>query len=365
MEYGAPLDVMSSSGLFGSIDYLFVVQFIFSLFAILLSFDAITREKEHGTLRAILSNSLGRAKLATGKLIGGYVTLALPLILSTLLGILILAIAGLNVFDGDFMARTGWILTSSLVFIAVFFLLGLLVSSLVTSTYSALVLSLAFWLGAVMVLPRAASLSAQLWRPVKSRQVTWLEKVSVQNSLELEKGRALQEAKAASADVDKNGNRGEGPNWQKERDAIAAPFEERIAQAIRQIEDDYRRRKSAQQRLGLSVARLSPAGAFASFTTEMADTGTEAEDRFLAEAERYREMLHNEVFSKIVRDVYPNGMVSMGMRGPINLAQLPEFRLPGKSVGGSLQGSDLAILLAWFLVAASLTYGALARYDVR
>lgn len=365
VEYGAPLDVQSSSGLFGSIDYLFVVQFIFSLFAVLLSFDAITREKEHGTLRAILSNSLGRAKLATGKLIGGYVTLAIPLIMSSLLGLLILAVAGLNVFEGDFITRTGWILASSLLFIAVFFLLGLLVSSLVTTTSSALVLSLAFWLAAAMVLPRAASLSAQLWRPVKSRQVTWLEKVAAQNNVELDKGRALQEAEAKAAVVDKNGNRTAGPNWQRERDEIAAPYEERAARTVQIIEDDYRRRKTAQQRLGLSVARLSPAGAFASFATEMAATGTHAEDGFVAEAERYRDMLRKEVFSKIVRDVYPNGTVSMGMRGPINVAQLPEFRLPLESVGGSLQGSDLAILLAWFLATACLTYVALARYDVR
>ena len=365
VEFGAPLDVQASSGLFGSIDYLFVVQFIFSLFAILLSFDAITREKEQGTLRTILSNPIGRAKLASGKLLGGYITLALPLITSFLAGLLILAFAGLNVFDGDFLSRTGWIIASSLLFIAVFFLLGLLVSSLVTSTYSALVLSLAFWLMAVMVLPRAASLAAQLWRPVKSQQVAWLEKVTVQNSIELEKGRALQEAETKSSVVDKEGKRVAGPNWQKERDEIAAPYEERMARAISGIEEDYRRRKENQQRLGRTVARLSPAGAFTSFITEMAGTGTRAQDLFVAEADRYRETLQREVFSKIVRDVYPNGGVSMGMRGPINIANLPEFRLPRENAGSSLQGSDLAILLMWFLVAAGLTYGALARYDVR
>ena len=95
VEYGAPLDVQSSSVLFGSMDYLFVVQFIFSLFAVLLSFDAITREKENGTLRTILANPLGRAALATGKLLGGYLTLAIPLILAFLVGVAVLAVAGI------------------------------------------------------------------------------------------------------------------------------------------------------------------------------------------------------------------------------------------------------------------------------
>ncbi len=364
VEYGAPLDVQSAISLFGGIDYLFVVQFIFSLFAVLLSFDAITREKENGTLRTMLSNPLGRAALATGKLLGGYITLALPLVTAFVFGILILAISGASVFNGDFLARTGCILASSLLFVAVFFLFGLLVSSLVTSTYSALVLSLAVWLIAVLVIPRTASLAAQLWHPVKSRQVTWLEKVSVLNSIELERGRALQQAADTSWVAGKDGNKGPGENWDKQRNEISMPYEERAAEAIRRIEDDYHHRKDQQRRLGFSLARLSPAGAFSSFTTEMADTGVRAEDRFLTAAEHYREMLQKELFSKFYRDVLPQG-VSMGMRGIINVANLPEFRLPKEGVGNSLQAADLAVLLVWFLLAASLTYFALARYDVR
>jgi len=91
----------------------------------------------------------------------------------------------------------------------------------------------------------------------------------------------------------------------------------------------------------------------------------QAADRFVTEADRYRETLQKELFSKIIRDIYPNGGVSMGMRANINMAQLPEFRLPREGVAASLQGSDLAILLIWFLLSASLTYYALARYDVR
>ncbi len=364
VEYGAPVDVQSSMSLFGGVDYLFVVQFIFSLFAVLLSFDSITREKESGTLRTMLSNSLGRAALATGKLFGGYITLAIPLVTAFLLGILILAISGFSVFSGDFLARTGWILASSLLFVAVFFLLGLLVSSLTTSTYSALVFSLAVWLVAVMILPRTASLAAQLWHPVKSRQVAWLEKMSAANSIDLERGRALQRAADTSWVGDKEGNKRPGENWDKQRNEISIPYEERAAQAVRQIEEDYRHRKDEQQRLGLSLARLSPAGAFASFTTEMADTGVRAETRFLTQAEQYRGMLQKELFSKFYRDVLPQG-VSMGMRGAINIAQLPEFRMPKERAGSSLQAADLVVLLLWFLLSASLTYVALARYDVR
>jgi hypothetical protein len=187
----------------------------------------------------------------------------------------------------------------------------------------------------------------------------------VESSIEMEKGRLLEEAYRKNSVVDKEGRRVADEGWQKKRDEIAAPYEERAAQSIRRLENDYRTRKAAQLALGLRLARFSPAGAFVSFITEMADTGIREENWFTAEAERYREMLQRELFSKIQFDVFPTGGVSMGIRGMVNPAQLPEFRLPRSLVRDSLRGADIAILLVWFLVAAALTYVALARYDVR
>jgi hypothetical protein len=365
VAFGAPLDVHGSVGLFGSIDYLFIVQFIFSLFAILLSFDAVTREKENGTLRTMLANRLSRAALATGKLVGGYVTLAIPLLLSYLVGLIVLAMAGLGVFSADFMARTAWILTASLGYVAVFFMLGLLVSSLVSSSYTALVASLAFWLMAVLVVPRAASLVAQIGKPVKSGQVVWLEKLAAAANIDRERSVALgrlwaqiESAKVGNADQQQS-------DWSKARGGVVAPFEERKATVLAQIDDDYRRRRSEQRQLGLAVARLSPAGSVVSFITEMAQTGLDGETRFSAEAERYRGVVKRDLFDRVYADSLPGGRMTMGMIAPVNARTLPEFRLRPASVIDSLRGWDLAILLLWFLGAGAMVYRGLARYDVR
>lgn len=365
VEYGAPLDVQSSLGLFGSIDYLFVVQFIFSLFALLLSFDTITREKERGTLRVILSNPFGRAVLASGKLLGGYIVLAIPLLVAFLIGFVALAASGVNVFSGEFLGRAGWILASSFIYIAVFFVLGLLVSSVTSSTYAALVISLSLWLITVLVLPRAGSLVSQLWKPAKSAQVTWLEKLTAESNNERDKGRALQALADRTWVTQSDGNRVPGPQWQEQRRAVVAPYDEQLAQAIRRIEDDYQRRKTDQRRLGLALARFSPAGALANFVAEMADTGMTSEHRFTLEAERYQGILSRELFSKMYRDVMPGGSVSMGMTGLISPSALPEFRIPRPPMRDSFSSVDLAGLLIWFLIGGTLTYVALARYDVR
>ncbi len=358
VEYGAPLDAKQPAGLFGAIDYLFVVQFIFSLFAVLLAFDAITREKESGTLRSMLANRLSRATLATGKLVGGYAVLAAALVVAFGAGMVLLAAAGMDVLAGEFAARAGWVLAGSLVFIAVFFLMGLLVSSLVSTTYTSLVVSLALWLSAVLVAPRAAALASQLVKPVPSRQTGWLEKLAVNESLEREKGSALEELRRRAGEVPHE-------DWMRRRGPVAQVYEERTAQAVRQIEEGWQRRKAEQRSLGLSLARLSPAGALVNFATEMAATGSGMEERFQGQAERYREVLGRELFSKIYWDSRPGGGVAMGTLAPINPAALPEFRLRRPGVAESFHGTDLAILLGWFVALTAAVYRALERYDVR
>lgn len=355
VEYGAPLEVQPPSGIFGGIDYLFVVEFIFSLFAVLLSFDAITREKENGTLRSMLSNPLSRAQLAAGKVFGGYVTLAMPLLIGFLIGLAALAVAGLNVFEPDFLARAGWNLAGSLVYVAVFFLIGLFVSSITSSTYSALVVSLAFWVVAVLVVPRSAALVAQLTKPVQSRQAAWLEKVAAGAAIQKERLRAL----AGIAALENS------DAWTRERARVTAPFEERQAQAVKLIEDAYRRRRSEQRGLSLALSRISPAGALASFMTAMSETGAAVEDRFLSGAEQYREVLSRELFSKVFTEVLPGGGIRMGASALINPAALPQFHWTRAGVGESLLAADLAILLAWFLATSAGIFAALARYDVR
>ena len=56
---GAPVLVSDSlSYLFGHLDFLFLVGTVFSLLALLFTFDAVAGEREAGTLRVTLANSL-------------------------------------------------------------------------------------------------------------------------------------------------------------------------------------------------------------------------------------------------------------------------------------------------------------------
>ena len=64
--------------LFATPDYGYIVNIVVSLLALLFVFDAICGEKERGTLKVLLANSVPRDLVILSKWIGGYLCLVLP-----------------------------------------------------------------------------------------------------------------------------------------------------------------------------------------------------------------------------------------------------------------------------------------------
>ena len=62
----------------GKVDFVFLVQMVISLIALLFASDMISGEKESGTLRAMLANSLPRDTILVGKIGGGFLALLGP-----------------------------------------------------------------------------------------------------------------------------------------------------------------------------------------------------------------------------------------------------------------------------------------------
>ncbi len=81
---------VSLSYLLGHLDFLFLVGTVFSLLALLFTFDAVAGEREAGTLRITLANSLPRDLFLWSKLIGGYIVFVVPFLVSFLFGLLLL-----------------------------------------------------------------------------------------------------------------------------------------------------------------------------------------------------------------------------------------------------------------------------------
>ena len=90
---------------FGDLDLTFIIKIVISLFAILFTYDLISGEKERGTLKLCLSNSVPRNTYILGKSIGSFISLILALFLPLILGLLLILTFGDVNLGGEEWAR--------------------------------------------------------------------------------------------------------------------------------------------------------------------------------------------------------------------------------------------------------------------
>jgi ABC-type transport system involved in multi-copper enzyme maturation permease subunit len=142
--------------IFGELDLCFVVSFIFPLFAILFSYNAIAGEKESGTLRLIMANQVSRISIAAGKALGGFLPVIITFILPFGIGLVGLIFLGGIEFSSDDLIGAGIIALVSLLYLLVFHLIGLMVSALTKRSFLSLLVCLFIWVFFTSIVPRLA-----------------------------------------------------------------------------------------------------------------------------------------------------------------------------------------------------------------
>lgn len=139
--------------LFTSIDLTFFFEVVLSLIAIIFAHDAITGERERGTLRLVLTNSVRRGHILIAKYISAQLCLLLPVLLSLLLVLILLTTVPTIALSLHDFFRIGGIVFSSIVYLSVFYLIGLLISATTHHTNTALMTSMFVYFFLVLVYP--------------------------------------------------------------------------------------------------------------------------------------------------------------------------------------------------------------------
>ena len=175
----------AQSMLSGKIDLVFNVSVVISLLAILFTFNCISGEKEMGTLKLILSNNVPRHTVIISKLAGNFIVLFIPYLIALLIGIIILVLSGkVPLFSASHFPYFISMMLVSFLVIAVFFNLGLLVSSLTQRSSTAIIILLLLWVIGALAFPRISTMIAEVIYPVKSDMVHSLGKKAALGSLE-------------------------------------------------------------------------------------------------------------------------------------------------------------------------------------
>jgi len=149
---------------FFSPDLASIIQFLLSFFAIALAFNAITGDKEEGSLRLVLSNPTKRTQLLMSKYVSALLTMCLPLLMSIIAGLVLLEMSGMISLPHEFILEVITFFLISLLYVSTFILIGLLCSVLCQSSSKSLVLGLLFWIFLVFIFPKSMGLFLNLKR---------------------------------------------------------------------------------------------------------------------------------------------------------------------------------------------------------
>jgi ABC-type transport system involved in multi-copper enzyme maturation permease subunit len=327
---------------FGSLDLMFIVKIVLSLFAILFTYDAIVGEKEKGTLKLALSNDVPRDRLILGKAIGGYISLLLPLLIPLVLGLLILLITPDISLGGQDWARLLLIFLMFFLYLSVFFSLGLFVSARTSRSSTSFLVLLFVWVVFVMVIPKVAVITAgQIQSEGQKGALDWIKK----NQADAQKDVKAYQEKFRQFIQD----------YQQE---LTSKIDENNAA----LERDYQQMKRAQQSLAVNLSRISPASALTFGSMTLARTGVDDFDRFLASVRAYKPIYTKWINSKLGQSINFTGEAAQ-----IKIDDMPQHVYEPQWLSRSLVRTipDFALLAVMIIVFFVGAYVSFLRYDVR
>ena len=354
------------------IDWSLVIKLVFSLYAVLLGYDAVAGEKEQGTLRLCLSNPISRVKFLAAKGVSILLTLLIPLTCGMMISVLIMGISNPQVFAAPNIVRILIMFVLAVAFLSIFISLSILISSLVSRSSISLFLLMAIWMLMAVIIPNLSGVFAQPLAKVPSEsQFTETFRLIDLRANEKVNGEINNFLKGKITSEE---------DLRKKSDLI---FNEAKEEYIKQ-EDAYLRALRKQSEIARSITRISPVGLFQYAAEGIALTGGSSVDWFLKTVKGYSKNYDQYVMGKVGKLLFKcldqrmgSGYQSLGKYILLNPPSAPEYKgdmsdFPWftdtpPSLTESLKSAlfDLAGLLVWNIVLMILAFGAFLKADVR
>ena len=374
--------------IFSSIDFTVICQVVMSLLALLFSYDAISREKEAGTLRLALSCAVPRPTLLLGKYIAGMVSISLPLIASFVAGLLVIQFSPYVSFSGSDWGRILLIFLLSMLYVSLFFLIGLFLSTRTDRPSITLMFSMCVWVLFVLIVPNLTVLLVEHASPIQSEEPykeqardqwkqyeaevkNYFEKRGVEGPLDRANSSGIGSRSGVNdydsgETVSASGFRNEeglplAQECYEFKENLRAQYADRIWQ-IRKVYLD--RNPNRQSLLALNISRISPAAVYYNAAAILAETDLGSFWRFMEQTRQYRrewiDYLRDEkIFSS-------RRWFTTEFDDSIDLSRILRFNEQSEGIGNSLQRASfdimiLAVLNMLFFMGAFISF---LRYDI-
>ena len=355
--------------IFRFLDVEFVFTMLLSLFAILMGYDAISGEKEQGTLRLTFANAVPRHTYILGKLIGAMVTLSFSVLLTSAIGALLLPVLGVPLTGTDWL-KLAIVIGTGLLYLGVFLTLSLCVSTLTHRSANSFLLLLVIWIATVMIIPRASVLLAGRAVDVPSVDSIAAQKSAYSMQLREEFVERLSNFKMPEGNMEAS-----MAAFNSFMDSIGTLREEKMKALTDRLQEDRSNRQKVQERLAFNLARLSPATSLTLATTELAGTSLALMNDFKSQAYDYQTSYQNFIADKT--GISPHGGFKMRRISEtdgeptqpeyIDPSEMPHFEFHKRSTGDAFASAlvDIGLLALFNMIFFVGTFVAFIRYDVR
>lgn len=337
---------------FSSLDFLFVIKAIVALFALMLTFDLINGEAEKGTLKLLLANPVPRSTVLHAKLAGALLSLLLPLLLPVMLGMMLMLMSGQLQWQAEHWLRIALLLLTSLLYLSIFVVLGLLFSCMVQRSSDAFLWLVLCWLLAVWVIPRLSLFIANVVTAVPAAYEVERQKGEIDRQWYRDSEHSLQQWLLQHPEHNQVPAEVAGQ--------INAELQQQAQRYKSRLDEDYQAKQQQRIQLTLWLARLSPTAAFENIALVLTQTDMSRQQHFLEQVKSYRHDFQTYVSQKMMdeRKLQLAGRAPAVTAG-LDLTGMPELEFKTATLATDLPPlvADVAVLLLY------LTCGLLACYD--
>jgi len=327
----------------------------------LLVYNSISGERESGTLRLSMSNPVPRSTLLLGKYMGIMIMLIVPLLTGMLISMIIITTSSkTNLADADWL-RILIMLFLSLLYLSIFVLLGLFISSSIRSSSASLVILLLVWTVIVVVIPSVTGVIATRFSKLPSDRTLSLSVESAQKKADQEYGaRHPESARNLSG------------SWFS-RDSLGKHLYRNDATMA--VYKDYWDGMVANVQSGYNVTRISPCVIYRRAVESTVGTGIDHYESFIKQIWQYKSLLRDFLISHHPLDFHKQYVSGDEQRKAFQAcskvkftgADVPRFHDDPIPAGDAMRNSlwDIVILFMFNFVFFMAAYISFLRRDVR
>ena len=345
---------------FSDIDLVFIISFILSFVALLLTFDSVSGEKEAGTLQLMLSNPIPRDKVLLAKYLGAMLTLGIPLFLGMAINLIIVNSSSMISISGGEWLKILVAIVVSLFYLSIFVWLGILVSSRTARSSTTMVILLLLWATLVMIIPSCGRIVADKFHSIPDR-------TEIDRRIADARQQIIEEHTRPPS---KAGFWADNPfdEWVPARSKMV----NEITATRNQIFDSYINQMVMQVNSGRNFTRISPTAIYQYVSEAIIGTGVDRFANLYTQIKRYKEILKNYILDKDKGDPDSPHLLNEWhsvciSQKPVDFKSIPQFEERDLPLGASLHQAilDIGLLLLFNVVFFMGAFVSFLRYDVR